>query len=213
MLFWNHCVEVLRESMFAYAQVCNGNLGAGILVVTFLARLALVPLGVRIARAARAQQRAMQRLQPRLDALRARYKRDPRRLAEETRRLMRRGGVSAVSRAGCLASLAQAPVFIALYSAVRQVAATGGRFLWVRNIAKPDWVVTIAATILTFSAAMTGGGAPGPNRTLVTMLSTVVTLAILSKMAAGIGLYWGLSSLMGTVQGFMIERAMRHHTA
>jgi YidC/Oxa1 family membrane protein insertase len=213
MLFWNQCVEVLRESIFAYAQVCNGNLGAGILVVTFLARLALVPLAVRMARAARVQQRTMQRLQPQLDALRAKYKTDPRRLAEETQRLMRREGVSALSGAGCLGGLAQAPVFIALYSAVRQAAAAGGRFLWVRNIAKPDWLVAIAATAFTFLAAMTGGGAPGPNRTFVTVLSTVVTLAMLSKMAAGIGLYWGLSSLFGAVQGFVIERSMRHHTA
>ena len=43
MLFWEQVVEILRESMLAYAQVCNGNLGYGILIVTFLVRLALLP--------------------------------------------------------------------------------------------------------------------------------------------------------------------------
>jgi len=66
MLFWNQVIEILRESIFAYTQACNGNLGAGILAVTFLARLALLPLGIRVARAAADQQRAMARLQPAL---------------------------------------------------------------------------------------------------------------------------------------------------
>ena len=83
MLFWDQCVDVLRESIFAYALVFNGNLGAGILAVTFLAKLALLPLAVRMVRAAQVQQRAMQRLQPQLDALRAQHKADRRRLAED----------------------------------------------------------------------------------------------------------------------------------
>src|SRR6266850_4395286 len=103
MLLWDQSVDVLREAIFAYAQLCHGNLGAGILAVTFLARLALLPLGIRIARAARAQQTAMQRIQPQLDAVRAKYKRDTRRIAEETQRLMKREGVS-MTPAGLLGS-------------------------------------------------------------------------------------------------------------
>ena len=68
MILWDHVVDILRESILAYAQVCNGNLGYGILVVTFLARLA--PLGLRLAKMAQAHQQAMQKIQPELDALR-----------------------------------------------------------------------------------------------------------------------------------------------
>jgi hypothetical protein len=66
MVLWEQSIEILRESIFAYAQVCNGNLGAGILVVTFLARLALLPLGVRMARVTSDHQRAMARVKPKL---------------------------------------------------------------------------------------------------------------------------------------------------
>jgi hypothetical protein len=52
-----------------------------ILVVTFLARLALLPLGLRLAKVAQAHQRAMQKMQPELDALRGKYQRNPKRLA------------------------------------------------------------------------------------------------------------------------------------
>ena len=71
---WNQVVEVLRQSIFAYAQACNGNLGFGILIVTFLARLALLPLGIRLAKAAQAHQRATARLQPELDRIKAKYR-------------------------------------------------------------------------------------------------------------------------------------------
>jgi membrane protein insertase Oxa1/YidC/SpoIIIJ len=51
-----------------------------ILVVTFLARLARLAL-LPLARVALAHQRAMQKIQPELDALRGRYQRNPKRLA------------------------------------------------------------------------------------------------------------------------------------
>ncbi len=203
MLFWNQAIEILRESIFAYAQACNGNLGAGILAVTFLARLALLPLGIRIARAAANQQRAMARLQPALDALRKTHKNDSKRLAEETSRLLAREGVSPFSFGGCVGSLAQIPVFVALYSSV----------LWIRDLAKPDWPLAIAATIFTLFATATGGAAPSQNRALMLSISAAVTLAVLSKMAAGVGLYWALSSLFGTVQGWAVQRGLRSVTA
>jgi len=192
--------------MLAYAQVCNGNLGYGILLVTFLARLALLPLGLRLAKVAQAHQRAMEKIRPELDALRQRYERNPKRLAEETRRLMAREGVSPISVGGCIGALVQIPVFVALYSAVRQVAAIGGRFLWVRDISRPDVVVASLAMLFTVAATASGSSGPAPNRTIILIISGVVTAVALSKMAAGVGLYWGLSSLFGAVQGFVVQR-------
>jgi YidC/Oxa1 family membrane protein insertase len=209
MPLWDHSVEILRESMFAYAQVCNGNLGYGILIVTFLARLALLPLGLRLARIARAHQRAMQQIQPELDALRRKFGRNPQRLNEETRRVMARAGVSPLSAAGCIGALFQLPMFLALYAAVRQVAGIGGRFLWVRDISRPDAVIGVLATLFTVAATASGSSGPAPNRAIILLMSAVLTAVALSKMAAGVGLYWGLSSLIGAVQGLVVQRRAR----
>jgi len=206
MWLWNESIEVLRESMLAYAQVCNGNLGYGILIVTFLARLALLPLGLRLARVAQAHQRAIQKIQPELERLRKRFERNPRRLAEETRRLMAREGVSPVSVGGCIGAVVQIPVFVALYSAVRQAAALGGEFLWIRDISRPDIVVGVLATLFTVAATASGSSGPAPSRSIILLMSAVLTAVALSKMAAGIGLYWGLSSLFGTIQGVVVQR-------
>jgi YidC/Oxa1 family membrane protein insertase len=213
MVLWDQFIGILRESIFAYAQVCNGSLGAGILAVTFLARLALLPLGLRMARAAADHQRAMARLKPELDALRARHRNNPGRLAEETSRLMAREGISALSLVGCLGSLAQIPVFVALYSAVRQAAAVGGRFLWIRDLAKPDWIVALVSTTFTVLVTAVGGNTAAHNRSLMVAISAVVTMAVLSKMAAGVGLYWGVSSIFGAVQGWAVQRGVRSSAA
>jgi membrane protein insertase Oxa1/YidC/SpoIIIJ len=185
MLLWGQAVEILRESIFAYAQACNGNLGAGILAVTFLARLALLPLGIRMARLAGDRQRAM-------DA---------------------REGMSSFSVGGCLGALVQIPVFVALYSAVQQAAAQGGRFLWIRDLARVDWPMAIVATMLTLLATATGGAAPSPNRSWMLSITAAVTIAALSKMSAGVGMYWALSSLFGAVQGWAVQRRLRGSAA
>ena len=76
MPLWNHTVDVIREAMFAYAHISNGNVAYGIIAVTFLARLAMLPLTIKLARAAAVQQAAMQRIEPELEALRAKFKTD-----------------------------------------------------------------------------------------------------------------------------------------
>ncbi len=209
MALWEHTVEILRESIFAYTQVCNGNLGIGILVVTFLARLALIPLGIKIAKAMAMQQRAMARIQPELDALRQKYKDNPGRLAEATSLLMKREKVSPLNATGCLGSLAQLPVFVALYASVRQAANVGGRFLWIRNLAQPDWTLTFLATLLTLLATASGAQSAAQNRSLMLLVTTMFTLVALSKMAAGVALYWAVSSVFGAAQGWVVQRNLR----
>jgi membrane protein insertase Oxa1/YidC/SpoIIIJ len=203
MPLWNEIVEILRESIFAYAQVCNGSLGTGILAVTFLARLALMPLGIRIARAAAHQQEVIAKLRPG----------DSKRLAEETRRLLDREGVSPFRLAGGPGGAAQILVVIALYSAVREASASGGRFLWIRNIAKPDWPLVLVATILTVLAGATGSVPGSHYRSVMLGISAAVTLVALTKLSAGVGLYWAMSSLFGAVQGWAVQRGLRHHAA
>ena len=204
MWLWTQGVEILRQSIFAYAQVCHGNLAGGILIVTALARLALMPVGIRLARAALVQQRAMQRIQPELDRIRRTHERNPRKLAEETARLMQREDVSIVP-AGTFGTAAQVPVWLALYAAVRQAAALGGRFLWIADIARPDIVLTLAVTALTVVATRTSGAAAPPNQMLV-LLSAALTAIVLSKMAAGVALYWGVSTLGSALQSFIVRR-------
>jgi YidC/Oxa1 family membrane protein insertase len=205
MFFWDHAVEILRESIFAYAQLCQGNLGWGILIVTFLTRLALMPSGIRSGKASQAHQHAMRRIQLKLEIIRSTCKGDPRRIAEETRRVMRAEGIS-ITPPGVLSNLIQFPILIALYAAVRQAAAAAGRFLWIPDIAKPDWPLTFMVSGLTLISASLTRSSSAPSQTAVVVASTIVSAVVLSKMAAGVGLYWGMSTLFGTLQTMIATR-------
>jgi YidC/Oxa1 family membrane protein insertase len=210
MEVWSQVVYVLREAIFAYAQVTQGNLAYGIMAVTFLARLALFPLTLRLARGAAKQQEAMSRLKPELDAVRAACKDDPARLARETQRILAR-----VPVAGCAGALLQAPVLLALYSAVSQCAAFGGRFLWIRDISRPD--VALAAAVAVITAVSMAAGpqpdAPAQQRILILLMPAVLTAVALWHLASGVGLYWGVSSIVGIAQGVVVRRMLARRSA
>ncbi|PDP85869.1 insertase [Glycomyces fuscus] len=102
----------------------TGGLAAGLAVValTVAVRLLLVPLGVVQVRA----EKARARLAPQLAEVTARHREDPERLVAEQRRVYAEAGTSPL--AGCLPSLAQIPVMIALYG-VFIGAGSGGQAL------------------------------------------------------------------------------------
>src|SRR5262245_17737467 len=215
MLLWSHTVDLIREAMFAYAQISNGNIAYGIIAVTFLARLALLPLTLRLAKSAARHQQAMRRVAPELDVVRAKFANDPRKLAEETRRILTREGVSMIPTVGCLGGLIQTPVLLALFDAVRQCAAVGGRFLWIRDVSRPDIALAVLVAAVTAGSMVAGPqpDVPAQQRQLLLVMPALFTLVALWQMAAGVGLYWGVSSVVGIAQGIIVRRALARRAA
>jgi YidC/Oxa1 family membrane protein insertase len=202
---WDQIVDILRESMIAYAYVFNGNFGAGILAVTFLARLALLPITLRLTRLTSAHQARLRKIQPELDEIKRRFANDSQQMNQEVHGVFAREGISPVPTAGCLGAVAPAPVLIALYSAVRQVAMLGGRFGWIRNISTPDSFLTFVVAAIG-AATLVASPSPSPeNRHFMMVLSTVMTIIVLSKMSAGVALYWGMSNAFGVAQGLIAQ--------
>jgi len=206
MFVWDQFVDLLRAAIFAYSQACGGSVGTGIVAVTLLVRLAMLPLTLRLARLSAAHQGAMRKLKPELDKLKSRFRDRPDRLAEETRRLFQREGVSPLPVGGCAGMLVQVPIFLGLFTAVRRCAALGGRFLWIRNIARPDLLLTAAVTALTSATLIVGAHGPDQNKWLMAAVSAIVTFIVLVTMPAGVGLYWGASGLVSLLQSALIRR-------
>jgi YidC/Oxa1 family membrane protein insertase len=206
MAYWEQVVGVLREAIFAYTLTGHGNIGAGIAIVTLLARLALLPLAIKLSRAMAAHQAAVQRIRPELDAIRIRFKNDPGRVAEETRRVFHREGISILPGSSFLGTLIQIPLMVALFSAVRQAAAAGSRFFWIADISRPDRVLTVLVTAIGAAAAAVGTPSSTEHRLVTIVLPAAITVFALSRMAAGVGIYWGMSSAVGVVQALMVRR-------
>ena len=81
---WTSLVELVRAAIFGAAHLCGGNVGAGVALVSFALRIALIPLTLRAARRARETQAKLAGLKPTLDRLRARHAKEPQVLARGT---------------------------------------------------------------------------------------------------------------------------------
>ena len=206
MDLWSDAIELIRSAMFLYAQATGGSLGAGIIVVSLAIRVFMLPVTLRVARSAAAHQAVLRKLQPELDAVRERYRKEPERVIRETRRLFAREGVSPFPASSLLGTLVQIPVLLMLFSAIRRVSEVGRRFLWIRDIARPDLIVTLVVTVLTGATVAVGTGSSEQAQNVLLVLPVVITIVALSQMGAGVGLYWGASGTVSLVQATLLRR-------
>jgi membrane protein insertase Oxa1/YidC/SpoIIIJ len=114
--------------------------------------------------------------------------------------------------------LAQLPVGIALYAAIRGVGERAGGFLWVKTLARPDRMLATIAALLaggcswlaasaqTLNGAPAGSTAKGIALAISALLAAGMTLAFLSHMSAGVAVYSITSSVAGVGERRLIAR-------
>jgi YidC/Oxa1 family membrane protein insertase len=103
---------------FFYSVVASYGLAIALLTVTV--RIFLIPLTTKQVKS----QQAMQRIQPELKRLQAKYKNDRQKLNEEMMKFYKENKVNPL--AGCLPILLQAPLFIVLYRVILGLSHDGG---------------------------------------------------------------------------------------
>lgn len=201
---WMSLVSAVQTLLTFVAAATGGSVGLAIVIVSVAIRVALLPLTIRLARHAAKQREILLRLQPELEKLKARFGSEPERLGQETLALLREHGVRLLDPAS-LGSLAlQLPLVSALYGAIARGIGAGRRFLWIKDLAKPDLLlvaITGALTWLTTNLA----ASRDVTRTAAA-ISTVLTIAIMWRLSAALGLYWASSTAVGAVQAFWLRR-------
>lgn len=209
MGMWSAFVDLLQAVLGTATQVFGGNLAAGIIAVSLTLRVALLPLTYPMARATQRRSALLKQIEPELKLLRERFSKDPSRLMAEHSAVFRRHGLSVVDGRSLLGGLVQTPIVLGMYSAVRHAlaAAAGGRFLWIQNITRPDALLALLVATMTFTMMQLSPQLQTGSSRLVVVLPTILTFMILLKLGAGFGLYWGASTLVGTVQNLMLRRA------
>jgi YidC/Oxa1 family membrane protein insertase len=152
------------------------------------------------------------KLRPQLDRLRQRYRENPVRLAGENARLLRSHKLGQLDGAGLIGALIQLPFFAGMYSVIRGALASGvaGRFLWIQNIARPDPLLAVLVAGLAYGVAFLSPQATQQAPHWHSVLPAIVTFVVLLKLSAGLGLYWGASSAVGSVQALLLRRRLRH---
>ena len=163
-------------------------------------RIALLPLTIRLARRAHRNQERMRVLQPELDQLKKRFEKRPERLFDEMSKLYRKHDCSPFDIPTWIGSFVQLPIFGILYSGIRSSLGPGGAFLWIKSLAAPDFLLTLVIlTVTGVSTCLMPSASEQMKGTLI-VIQVVVTFFIVWKLAAGLGLYWASSSLVGLFQ-------------
>jgi YidC/Oxa1 family membrane protein insertase len=204
--FWTDFVDLLYAMLSSLSVAFAGNMGLAIATASFTFRIALLPLTLRLAYRSVATQAALKKLAPLLSRIRKQYKDDPQRIWKETAKLHKHHGIKLIDGCGFLGILIQAPLFIGLFSAVRRGLTHTSRFLWVRDLNKPDGILAfICASLVGLSAAIAPSTAE-QHRAATAILPALLTLIFLWRIASGVGIYSFASSLVGLAQAFMVRR-------
>ncbi|MFO8061195.1 MAG: YidC/Oxa1 family membrane protein insertase [Bacillota bacterium] len=201
---WQSLVGLISEGIEFFGQM-TGNYGWGIILLTLLVRLVLVPLTM-------SQNRAtlkMRELNPELERLKAKYKDDSQKLNEETIKLWKEHGVNPA--AGCLPMLVQMPVIIAIFSALRGFEfAADASFMWLPNLAQPDplYILPVLAAISTYVQTKISTGdaeAAGGSQAVMLYAMPLFIGYISMQFPAGLALYWTVTNIFGVGQQYVVN--------
>jgi YidC/Oxa1 family membrane protein insertase len=195
----------------------TGNYGIAIILVTVLQKIAFHPLTVKSLKS----MKAMQEIQPRVQAIQERYKNNPQKKQEEMMALYKKHGVNPMG--GCLPMLVQIPIFIALYNALSSsVEMWQARFLWIRDLTQPDSLFTASlwggyqfhANILALLMGVSmwvqqkmspPAGDPRQAQMMLWMMPILFTFMFWS-FPSGLVLYWLVNNILQIGQQWLITR-------
>jgi YidC/Oxa1 family membrane protein insertase len=190
-------IDVANEILVFLHDTVGLEYGAAIVGLTFITRLAILPLSVKQIRS----MREMAAIQPHLKEIQERYKDDRERLQRESMRLFQEHGVNPF--ASCLPLLLQLPVFLALFyllqsdefeDEVEQAGETSWLFVenLLENATGGELAILLALYLGTSVIAgliMTGRQATRQQRMLSMGLPILFT-PIMISFPAGLLVYW-----------------------
>jgi YidC/Oxa1 family membrane protein insertase len=199
-------MTILFTAVLVHLVQCfGGSLGCAIIALALGLRVALLPLTIALARRAQRNQAIARTLRPEIEALRKRFEKKPERLLEEMGKLYRKHNFSPVDLPALLGSFVQLPLFGLLYGAVRRSLTSSSAFLWIRNLASPDFILTLLILSLSALTAWCMPNVSAGARSTMIALQVIFTSLIVWKLAAGLGLYWASSNLVNLIQALWLR--------
>lgn len=213
----NWLMEPSRRFLLATMNKCHGvipSYGIAIILLTVLIRVLFWPLTHKSTES----MKRMQQIQPEIKALQAKYgKSNPQKLQQETMKLYKEKKVNPMG--GCLPMFVQIPVFIALFTVLRNaIELRYAGFLWVSDLSAPEnlfagqipFVGSLNILPLLMSASMmwqqklTPQVASTPEQQqqqkMMMFMMPIMMLFFFYKMPSGLVLYWTTSQLLMILQ-------------
>ena len=193
------------------------NYGVAIILLTLGLRILLFPLNqfsmVKMRRVAG----DMQRVQPKLKAIQAKYKKskDPEARAKmntETMELYKREGVNPFGGvSGCLPLLIQMPILWAFFDVLTATVELRGApfFGWIKDLTHPDafWITPILMGATMFAQQkMTPTANVDPQQQRMMLFMPVIFTVMFGSLPSGLVLYYFVNNLLGIGQQWLVNR-------
>ncbi len=180
------------------------NYGVVIIVFSILIKLLTLPLSRKSAKS----MARMAEIQPRLEKLKEKYKKDPKKLNEETLKLYREIGFNPF--AGCLPLLLQFPLFMALYAVLStSIELRQAPFVfWINDLSSADrlFILPILMTVLMFwQQKLT---IRDPKQKMMVYLLPAIFFFFFFQMPSGLVLYWTLFNLFSVLEQYWVKKQL-----
>ena len=201
--------------------------GVAIILITVILKAITFPL----TQSSMKSMSRMKDLQPKIAALRAKYKSDPKKLNEKTMAMYKEEGVNPFNLGGCLPIFLQMPIlfalFIVLQRAIELRGATTIMIPWVLDLSQAEvffsfkqWLpggipmygdsialMPIIMAVLTFfQQKMT---IKDPNQKAMIYIMPIFMLFMFNAFPSGLVLYWTFSTALAIVQQWYLDSAQK----
>ncbi|MDY6408200.1 MAG: membrane protein insertase YidC [Pseudomonadota bacterium] len=195
-----------------------GNMGIVILVFATLIRLAMLPIATK----SYESMAKMKKVQPKLEAIKERFKDNKQQLQTEILNLYKREKVTPAS--GCLPMLIQIPVFFALYKvlSVSILMRQAPFFGWITDLSQPDpssvftafgylpwpipsflnigvWPLLMGVTMVVQQKLSPSAATSKDQKLMMNMMPILFTF-MLGNFASGLVIYWTWSNILSIAQ-------------
>jgi YidC/Oxa1 family membrane protein insertase len=190
-----------------------GNYGLAILLVTLLIRILLFPLMHK----SYASMKKMQKLAPKMNAIRDKYKKSKtdaaqrQKMNQELMALYQAEGYNPMS--GCFPVVLQLPILVAFYNVLsRAVELRHAPFLlWIRDLSAMDgsYVLVILMIVTMYIQQAMTPSTIDPMQKKIFMAMPLLWGFMLKNMPSGLVLYWLFSNVLTILQQMLINRMGR----
>jgi len=206
---------------FAFLSSFIPNYGLIIIIFSILIKLLLFPLTKKSFRS----MAKMRELQPRMEAIKEKYRDNPQKQQKATMKMYKETGVNPLG--GCMPMLLQYPIIIALWMFLPQAIEIRQQgFLWATDLSAPDVILSLPFTIPMYGnyvggftllmglsmvvqmkiQAMPGSGA---QQKMFMYLMPLMMFVIFNKFAAGLSLYYLCYNVLTAAQQKLINSQLR----
>lgn len=205
--FWNEYIVWPLVSVIKYFADLLGSYALGIIIVTIIIRLVILPLTIKQVKSSK----KMQEIQPKMKELQKKYaSKDAvtqKKYQEEMTALMSNSGVNPV--AGCLPMLIQMPILIGFYHAISRMNATPtidlGTFL-IFPLADPSVILAVLAGLIQFVVLMTGPAMDNPQMKIMMYIMPLMIIGFGIALPAALSLYWVVGNIISVIQNLVIYK-------